>query len=227
MVGVMTLLLFSCYEDKVLRSTIFDDVLADEMIDSPTTIVQVTSPGTGRVWMDRNLGASRAATSSTDSQAYGDLYQWGRAADGHQKRNSPTTFTRSSSDQPGHGSFILTHNSPYDWRSPQNRGLWSGVNGINNPCPAGYRLPTEAEFIAEINSDWSSTRPFSSPLKMPKAGLRSYSRGSLSGVGSVGFYWSSTASGDDTARYLYFAMTTAFMDSRHRTYGHSVRCIKD
>jgi serine/threonine protein kinase len=75
--------------------------------DAQTAVVNVTNPATGRVWMDRNLGASRAATSSTDAQAYGDLYQWGRAADGHQKRTSATTTTLSSGDQPGHGSFIL------------------------------------------------------------------------------------------------------------------------
>ena len=46
---------------------------------------------TGQVWMDRNLGASRVATSSTDSAAYGDLYQWGRGTDGHEKRTSSTT----------------------------------------------------------------------------------------------------------------------------------------
>ena len=45
----------------------------------------VTNPATGRTWMDRNLGASRVATGNTDAEAYGDLYQWGRAADGHQK----------------------------------------------------------------------------------------------------------------------------------------------
>ncbi len=54
---------------------------------SPTTIVDVTNPTTGAIWMDRNLGATQAATSSTDVDAYGDLYQWGRS-DGHQCRTA-------------------------------------------------------------------------------------------------------------------------------------------
>lgn len=34
-----------------------------------TTVVEVISPTTNRIWMDRNLGASRVATSSTDAQS--------------------------------------------------------------------------------------------------------------------------------------------------------------
>ncbi len=106
--------------------------------DNPTEVVDVLNPSTGKTWMDRNLGASRVATSSTDAAAYGDLYQWGRLADGHQCRNSGTTTQLSSSDVPDHGDFILASSSPFDWRSPQNDNLWQGVNGVNNPCPMEY-----------------------------------------------------------------------------------------
>jgi hypothetical protein len=43
----------------------------------PTVIVDVTNPATGKIWMDRNLGATQVATSSTDANSFGDLYQWG------------------------------------------------------------------------------------------------------------------------------------------------------
>ena len=190
-----------------------------------------------RCWLDRNLGAYQVATSSTDIQAYGDLYQWGRGADGHEKRDSPLVSERrdfsssdlSSSDQPGHGNFILSSRDyNHDWRNPKNDNLWQGVNGINNPCPDGYRLPTEAEWNAERQS-WSSNNAsgaFASPLKLTVAGERETSFGDFVSVGSAGNYWSSTVFGT-AARRLGFTNSNAGISSRTRAYGLSVRCIMD
>lgn len=196
---------------------------------TPTAVVDVTNPATGRIWMDRNLGASQVATSyfAPDEAAYGDLYQWGRRSDGHQCRNSATTTNLSSTDTPAHGSFITTSSFPSDWRSPQNTNLWQGVNGVNNPCPIGYRLPTETELNAELTS-WSSNDAagaLASPLKLPRAGSRS-STGSFSGIGGSARYWSSTVSSTDS-RTLSFSSTVAFMSNGSRSNGFSVRCIKN
>ena len=192
-----------------------------------TAIVDVTNPVTGKTWMDRNLGASQVATSSTDTNAYGDLYQWGRRSDGHQCRNSTTTSTLSSIDQPSHGSFILTSNTPQDWRSPQNNNLWQGVNGVNNPCPNGYRLPTNAELDSERIS-WSnnnSAGAFTSPLKLPMAGNH-LSTSPLPGlVGSIGNCWSSTVASIDA--YCLDFSSNAFVSITNRAYGMSIRCIKN
>jgi uncharacterized protein (TIGR02145 family) len=193
-----------------------------------TTVIDVTNPTTGKTWMDRNLGATQVATSSTDAVSYGDLYQWGRRADGHQCRTSPTTATLSSIDQPAHGNFITINSGNYDWRSPQNVNLWQGVNGLNNPCPSGYRIPTETEMNAERLS-WSqnnSAGAFASPLKWTLAGYRFYDNGSLLDVGSSGSYWSSTVSGT-TSRRLYFYSSNANMNAFYRANGFTVRCLKD
>ena len=178
--------------------------------------------------MDRNLGASQVATSSTDALAYGDLYQWGRRADGHQCRNSATTNTLSSTDQPLNGSYILNGSSLFDWRSPQNNSLWQGVNGTNNPCPSGFRLPTETELNAELTS-WSSNNAagaITSPLKLPMAGYRSESSGSLINVGTYGSCWSSTFTSTD-AGGLGFNISIALIGSDGRAAGGPVRCIKN
>jgi hypothetical protein len=192
----------------------------------PTAIVDVTNPITGKIWMDRNLGAAQVATSTTDVLAYGDLYQWGRGNDGHQCRTSATTTTLSSSDQPGHGNFILSPNSPIDWLSPQNTNLWQGINGINNPCPIGYRIPTIVELNNERNS-WSiqnNTGAFLSPLKFTISGNRTGGGGQIIGIASYGSYWSSTIS-STLANNLFFNSNVNIYND-YRANGTSVRCIK-
>lgn len=67
---------------------------------SATIVVDVVGAG-GATWMDRNLGATQVATSSSDTDAYGDLYQWGRFTDGHQCIDSDVTSTNSTTDTPG------------------------------------------------------------------------------------------------------------------------------
>lgn len=55
----------------------FVNPLDGTVFSPPTSIATVTSL-TGRVWLDRNLGADRVATSSADALAYGTYYQWGQ-----------------------------------------------------------------------------------------------------------------------------------------------------
>lgn len=195
---------------------------------APTTIVPVTNPTTGKQWMDRNLGATQVATSSTDLTSYGDLYQWGRGNDGHQCRTSATTSTLSSGDTPGNSLFILPVSNPFDWRSTQNDNLWQGVNGINNPCPLGFRIPTETELNAE-SASWnvsSGVGAFNSPIKLVLAGSRLYTSGSLFNVGQNGRYWTSTIDGTFARNLNFHSMGSAFQSDSRNT-GFSVRCIKN
>jgi len=195
---------------------------------SPTPVVEVTSP-TGRIWMDRNLGASNVATSVTDNGAYGDLYQWGRATDGHQCRDSLTTSTLTCTDHPLSSDLIVAE-SPPDWRSPPNPNLWQGVDGINNPCPAGFRIPTQAEFDQERQS-WATTDAagaYGSVLKLTMGGGRTAAAGDFQAVDTNGYYW--TSSLDSTLnlpRYLGFFRGASSLDLSQQAFGLSVRCIKD
>lgn len=196
---------------------------------SATTVVNITNPSTGKIWMDRNLGATQAATSATDVNAYGDLFQWGRYSDGHQCRTSSTTSTLSTVNQPSHVNYILSPNPPFDWRSPQNSNLWQGVNGLNNPCPYGYRIPTELEWEAE-RASWSTSNnvgAFLSPLKLTIAGSRNPISGSLTSVGSVGLYWSSTINSNATLGLNINSSNAVSNVAGVRGEGYSVRCIKD
>jgi hypothetical protein len=204
-------------------STVFCDGLA-------TKIVEVVSP-TGRIWMDRNLGASQAAISTDDALSYGSFYQWGRASDGHQCRNSIITNVQSSTDTPNNALFIA---NVFDWRSSANNELWQSPARINDPCPTGFRLPTIAEFEEERLS-WTGGNnaegAFTSVLKLPAAGYR-LTDGLISDVGLTGRYATSTPQNvgnppNTAARNLYFANNTATASSVLRANGLSVRCIKN
>lgn len=204
----------------------------------PTVVPTVISAG--RVWMDRNLGASRVATHSADSIAYGSLYQWGRPSDGHQHRNSLTTFVTSSTNSPGHNKFIIARMTAttLDWRNPQNNNLWQGVDGVNNPCPQGFRLPTKTEWEHEKQS-WSSNDAagaFASPVKIVASGFRQ-GNNSADGGGDIifegfgGCYWSSTIYLSRN-EYLSWGLELLSVDGSpklnpwNRAVGCNVRCVK-
>jgi len=216
----------------------------DANCDTNATAVQTITSSTGAVWMDRNLGASRVATSKTDYAAYGCLYQWGRGTDGHQniRWNSATTgtpingstATLSTTDRPDNNLFIIQPASPFDWRATANDNLWNGANRAaspNTPCPTGFRVPTDAELTAEftaysITGAGADDLAFASPHKFVLAGYRYNYNAVLTIIGSNGYLWSSTVSGIN-ARNRYFYASGSGSDSNNRAYGFSVRCIKD
>ncbi|MFA6295110.1 MAG: FISUMP domain-containing protein [Candidatus Paceibacterota bacterium] len=183
----------------------------------------------GNCWLDRNLGATRVATLSNDTSSYGWLYQWGRPRDGHQITTSGTISTKSTGDVPGHANFITSSASPFDWRDPQNHVLWQGANGVNNPCPSGFRLPTWTEWAALVSAAniTNGTTAFNSTLKIPLAGYRSVQTANLTFGGSIGYYWSSTQSGTG-ARTLYIepGWVNPVAAYSHGA-GMPVRCIKN
>jgi len=185
-----------------------------------------------KCWLDRNLGASQVATSSTDHLAYGDLFQWGRKADGHQIRTSGVTETLSDKDLPIHSDFIRLGGSPWDWRSNNNTYRWNANPSVTNPCPNGWRVPNDVEWQSEVDS-WSSQNPdgaINSPLKLPMAGYRDSNNGYLEEVGTGGLYWSSYVSSNADIRMsqcLRFNNSIVFIVHTYRARGLSVRCIQD
>jgi uncharacterized protein (TIGR02145 family) len=194
---------------------------------------------TGRIWLDRNLGATRVATSSTDALGYGDYYQWGRPADGHQAQyrinnnSSGFTNTKSSTTVPTTSLWIVPTDGSNDWLSTPDNTLWTGANPANNPCPAGFRIPTESEWNLEKErfSSQNAAGAFASPLKLTRPGMLT---GFVSGGAtytakdSYGQYLTQTAYNNGGARYFGIEPTNIWFDQNYsKSHGMSVRCIQN
>ena len=126
-------------------------------------------------------------------------------------------------------------------------GAWSDdEKTVNDPCPAGYRIPTNSQWQGVINIDnntqsvvgttwsssatnYSSARFFGDDLMLPAAGYRNNYDGSLHSRGYYGIYWSST----QYSSYSYYAWGLIFGGScantyyDYRSYGFSVRCVAE
>jgi uncharacterized protein (TIGR02145 family) len=178
-----------------------------------------------------NLGAANTdANPFTPSwEINGGYWQWGRSA---QAAEGPTATDPKDGAVSG---WNTTNALNDDWAD-------DGPKTGNDPCPAGYRVPTIAEWDGVVdNNTPTSVGTFSSSatnygagvkfgdqLMLPAAGVRSNGNGALYNRGSNGFYWSSTESGNDGAWYLTFGSSYAYTYYfSSRTFGLSVRCVAE
>jgi uncharacterized protein (TIGR02145 family) len=197
-----------------------------------TTQVASNSSGGTFTFMNYNLGANTSLDPHVPVRAiHGDYYQWGKNAP---DANVDAVIGGTWGNQGG---------------STAN-GNWTPTEkGPNDPCPDGFRVPSQAEWQAVHDNNefyktglpWTPEHAYefdgalhygpnvvTPALTLPLAGERHVNSGAASGRGNRGRYWSSTENGSTHSYYLFFnQFNGVFVNNTVRNYGHSVRCIAE
>lgn len=214
------------------------------------------------VWAPVNCGY-KAPTYDNDNNIidkgypYGKHYQWGRQygqglSGEYDNDVIEITPGRVSLEGGQHKSnankFYMKYDVTGDWLATLNNKLWnnktntSPEKGQFDPCPEGWRIPTDQEMKELIlNSsgvvtldngqtgiyfsglyNYSSTVPC---IFLPMSGWRRSLDGEVSGINRFGNYWTSTV---DSWNVKELILSSDFeINLTDRANGLSVRCIQD
>ena len=137
----------------------------------------------------------------------------------------------------------------YNWNTAMNNSASSTANpsGVRGVCPAGWHIPSEAEWNALITfagglatagtklkaaSGWSDGNGTDEYGFSALPGGYGSSGGGFNGVGYDGNWWSASENGSGSAYYRYMMMTylsvnAYWNDDYNKSYLRSVRCIQD
>ena len=233
--------------DTTLKTSAQEVVMPDDFESQTITYKgieykTIRSKYTHRVWLDRNIGASKVCESYKDTKCYGSYVQWGRGLDGHEFSNSSYTKTKYTSLDNTANKFVLTKDTNSgDWVAGgvdddgsirQQRWMATDGSGV---CPRGFRVPTKNEFEEEtIKNEYrdpfkNRDDAYNSFLKFASAGYKNdqSNNGAFAYLGKHGMYWTSSISGN-RATYVHFSTDSIMMYSTsHFAMGANVRCIKD
>ncbi|MDD2887875.1 MAG: hypothetical protein PHY66_08720 [Aliarcobacter sp.] len=176
---------------------------------------------------------SDLAYETSQKDCFGDYYQWGRGADGHQLVSSATTsYLISFPPSTPTSSFVLTDaaNTYYDWATgdtnEQKRFSFLVKTDGTYICPVGFRVPTMSELVAEA----SNMTNLIDVLKFPLNGYKSYNTANKVYYKGYTGGWSLTP--DNTNQkygtsLLYEQYTGSQNNGDLRAIGRGIRCIKN
>jgi uncharacterized protein (TIGR02145 family) len=172
----------------------------------------------------------------------GGYWQWGRKGP-YASQWHDTNRANFAHGPTGPNAGDANEGDVTDWDTdyaPDNS--WSDASKTaNDPCPVGYRIPTQAQWDGVMANNtqstggtwsnsatnYSSGRNFGEKLMLPAAGYRHGNSGSLYYRGLSGDYWSSLQSTSGNAWGLGFGSDNASTRFSSRRNGLSVRCVAE
>ena len=186
------------------------------------------------VWVTASEPASIDLPSGAKLQELlgGQLYfQWGRKdplLSGATRLGNENHGLENSIQNPSH--FIKGVESAWDWfcegdRGDQDATLWGGDSGrktVWDPCPQGYRVPSEADYTSIIFEDITKEKGFLQ--------LGFYGRDIIhTALSSSASYWTRTVSEFDSSALdgdEYVHSSSVFYGFK-RDYALPIRCVKE
>ncbi len=221
-----------------------DEFTSEEISFHGKSYRTIRSPYTGRIWLDRNIGADRVCQSLTDRACYGGYFEFGRGFDGHQLPDSPAKKEKKQTITPNDNLFVLSdYNVGYDWvvagvddNGSKRIAFMNDLEG-NGICPVGFRLPSMDELYAETltNEPWDAFPAQNIEddfLKLPYNGYRNaqHTKGLITEIDMRGAYWTNTTyltDGKLRVRHMMFTKDDVLgYGTRYIGNGEGVRCIK-
>ncbi len=183
-------------------------------------------------FMCHNLGvANMSADPFTPSwEIIGGYWQWGKKLEA---APGPTASDPKADAIIGWNTSLAANGSWID-----------NSKTANDPCPAGYRVPTKSQWDAVIssntltnvgtwstngfeNTNYSSGKMVGNNLFLPAAGYKTYNTGASRFRGGVGYYWSTTVTDSSNAWSMRFTSGIANSLMLIRSYGIPIRCIEE
>lgn len=211
-----------------------------------------TSSGVWKEFMCHNLGATTTAHPFMPSwELVGNYYQWGRnpncfGRDGIDGSNPCSSPVQGAAGPWGSGTGNDNAAAIAGWdASVGTDNAWQdAVKTANDPCPAGFRVPTRDQWDGVRNDllnnlrfvgTWTNTSTnYSSGVKLggalflPATGIRSPSNGELFQRGLTAYYWSSTLINATNPLLLVLRANEVSMGAGvSRATGSSLRCIAE
>jgi uncharacterized protein (TIGR02145 family) len=157
--------------------------------------------------------------------------------------DAPGTFAAT----PEARGMIYQWNRPAAWNALGTVSGWDPTlpagdswTDANDPSPEGWRIPTGNELnslldATKVTGSWTTQNGANGllltdiasgkTLFLPVAGYRGQTAGALDQSNSNGYYWSSTAAGDN-AYILRFNSGLTQFTTRNRIFGQSVRSVR-